>query len=51
MSENDKYGDKLILGNLQKVIIEFVSANPTGPLHIGHCRGAVYGDVLVQSIR
>ena len=26
--------------------IEFVSANPTGPLHIGHCRGAVFGDVI-----
>ena len=27
-------------------LIEFVSANPTGPLHVGHCRGAVLGDVL-----
>ena len=26
--------------------IEFVSANPTGPMHVGHCRGAVFGDVL-----
>ena len=26
--------------------IEFVSANPTGPMHVGHCRGAIYGDVL-----
>tara|TARA_B100000941_G_C28506298_1_gene557539 strand:- start:2496 stop:4220 length:1725 start_codon:yes stop_codon:yes gene_type:complete len=26
--------------------IEFVSANPTGPLHVGHCRGAIFGDVL-----
>ena len=25
--------------------IEFVSANPTGPMHVGHCRGAIYGDV------
>ena len=30
------------------VNIEYVSANPTGPLHIGHCRGAVYGDVLAN---
>ncbi|MFH1540996.1 MAG: arginine--tRNA ligase [Elusimicrobiota bacterium] len=30
----------------KKILIEFVSANPTGPLHIGHGRGAVYGDVL-----
>ena len=28
--------------------IEFVSANPTGPMHIGHCRGAIYGDVLAN---
>ena len=27
-------------------LIEFVSANPTGPLHVGHCRGAILGDVL-----
>lgn len=30
----------------QKILIEYVSANPTGPLHIGHARGAVYGDSL-----
>ena len=42
---NDKYGESNI-GKSKKIIIEFVSANPTGPLHIGHCRGAVYGDVL-----
>ena len=29
-----------------KYLIEFVSANPTGPLHVGHCRGAILGDVL-----
>ena len=28
--------------------IEFVSANPTGPMHVGHCRGAIYGDVLAN---
>ena len=43
--KNNKYGESDI-GKSKKVIIEFVSANPTGPLHIGHCRGAVYGDVL-----
>ena len=31
--------------------IEFVSANPTGPLHVGHCRGAVYGDVLANLLK
>ena len=30
----------------KKYLIEFVSANPTGPLHVGHCRGAIIGDVL-----
>ncbi len=31
-----------------KILLEFVSANPTGPLHIGHARGAVYGDTLLR---
>ena len=30
----------------QNYLIEFVSANPTGPLHVGHCRGAILGDVI-----
>ena len=34
------------IGNGQTINVEYVSANPTGPLHIGHCRGAVFGDVL-----
>lgn len=32
----------------QRVNIEYVSANPTGPMHIGHCRGAVFGDVIAN---
>ncbi len=32
--------------NKKKYLIEFVSANPTGPLHVGHCRGAILGDVI-----
>ncbi len=31
--------------------IEFVSANPTGPMHIGHCRGAIFGDVLSNLLK
>ncbi len=31
--------------------IEFVSANPTGPMHVGHCRGAVFGDVLSNLLK
>jgi len=32
--------------NAKKYNVEFVSANPTGPLHVGHCRGAILGDVI-----
>ena len=32
----------------KKYLIEFVSANPTGPLHVGHCRGAIIGDVITN---
>ncbi|WP_375333513.1 arginine--tRNA ligase [Candidatus Tisiphia endosymbiont of Xenochironomus xenolabis] len=39
---------KVNFGNNQKVNIEYVSANPTGPMHIGHARGAVYGDALAK---
>lgn len=39
------YGDST-LGQGEKVNVEYVSTNPTGPLHIGHCRVAVVGDVL-----
>ena len=41
---DSKYGSNAALK--KKYNIEFVSANPTGPLHVGHCRGAVLGDVL-----
>ena len=41
---NYKYGS--FKTNKKKYNIEFVSANPTGPLHVGHCRGAVLGDTL-----
>ena len=41
---DSKYGSNATLK--KKYNIEFVSANPTGPLHVGHCRGAVLGDVL-----
>lgn len=35
----------------KKINIEFVSANPTGPLHIGHCRGAIFGDILSNFLK
>jgi arginyl-tRNA synthetase len=34
------------LGKGQRLNVEYVSANPTGPMHVGHCRGAVFGDAL-----
>ncbi|MCO4841412.1 MAG: arginine--tRNA ligase [Yoonia sp.] len=41
------YG-KSTLGANQKMMVEYVSANPTGPLHVGHTRGAVFGDALAS---
>ncbi|MGN7678724.1 MAG: arginine--tRNA ligase [Anaplasma sp.] len=46
----EKYG-AINLGHGRKVNSEFVSANPTGPLHIGHARGAVFGDVLSNLLK
>ena len=42
---NDLFGVNEI-GSKHNYLIEFVSANPTGPLHVGHCRGAILGDVI-----
>jgi arginyl-tRNA synthetase len=42
-----QYGQSAI-GNGVKVNVEYVSANPTGPMHVGHCRGAVFGDALAN---
>lgn len=45
--QKDRYGMSPI-GAARTVNIEFVSANPTGPMHMGHCRGAVVGDALAN---
>jgi arginyl-tRNA synthetase len=47
LAEGTAYGDSTIGGGLA-VNVEYVSANPTGPMHIGHCRGAVVGDALAN---
>jgi len=47
LQEGLAYGDS-DLGRRQKVNVEFVSANPTGPMHAGHVRGAVLGDTLCR---
>ena len=39
------------IGAGQRILVEFVSSNPTGPLHVGHGRGAAYGDALVRVLR
>jgi arginyl-tRNA synthetase len=46
----EAYGDSTAGGGL-RVNVEYVSANPTGPMHIGHCRGAVVGDALANLLR
>ncbi|MES2001155.1 MAG: arginine--tRNA ligase [Pseudomonadota bacterium] len=47
LAKGDSYGLSSI-GNNERVNVEYVSANPTGPLHMGHCRGAVVGDSLAR---
>jgi arginyl-tRNA synthetase len=39
------------LGKGERINVEYVSANPTGPMHVGHCRGAVFGDALANLLR
>jgi len=39
------------LGNSQKVNLEYASPNPTGPIHVGHTRGSIYGDVLANLLK
>ncbi|QIL03064.1 arginine--tRNA ligase [Sphingomonas sinipercae] len=47
LREGDAYGQSTA-GKNERVNVEYVSANPTGPLHMGHCRGAVVGDALAR---
>lgn len=50
LSQGPDFG-RVCLGQGQKVQVEYVSANPTGPLHIGHGRGAAIGDSLTRVLR
>ena len=45
---NNNYGST---DSYETFNIEFVSANPTGPMHVGHCRGAIFGDVLANLLK
>jgi len=47
LREGQTYGASNV-GKAERVNVEYVSANPTGPLHMGHCRGAVVGDALAR---
>ena len=47
LREGEEYGLSTIGAN-ERVNVEYVSANPTGPMHVGHCRGAVVGDSLAR---
>jgi arginyl-tRNA synthetase len=48
LENNETYGSSK---SYESYNIEFVSANPTGPMHVGHCRGAIYGDVLANLLK
>lgn len=50
LSLSHRYG-RSDLGNSKRVQVEFVSANPTGPLHVGHGRGAAYGSVVADLLK
>ncbi len=50
LSKGSEFG-RSSFGHGQKILIEFVSANPTGPLHVGHGRGAAFGATLVNVLR
>ena len=47
LAEGTTYGRSTV-GRAERVNVEYVSANPTGPMHMGHCRGAVVGDALAS---
>jgi len=50
LSQTEQFGTSN-LGNNEPILVEFVSANPTGPLHVGHGRGAAYGDSIARLLR
>ena len=50
LEKGKKYGTSKT-GKNKSTLVEFVSANPTGPLHVGHCRGAILGDVISNLLK
>ncbi|WP_407160239.1 arginine--tRNA ligase [Bradyrhizobium sp. STM 3557] len=51
LREGAAYGRIAPVKGAPKVNVEYVSANPTGPMHVGHCRGAVFGDALCSLLQ
>ena len=51
LRDGDAYGRIAPVVGAPKVNVEYVSANPTGPMHVGHCRGAVFGDALCSLLQ
>src|ERR1700759_5671312 len=51
LNEADGYGRLPPKAGAPKVNVEYVSGNPTGPIHVGHCRGAVFGDALCSLLQ
>jgi arginyl-tRNA synthetase len=51
LREGASYGRIAPAADAAKVNVEYVSANPTGPMHVGHCRGAVFGDALCSLLQ
>jgi arginyl-tRNA synthetase len=50
LQEGADYG-RIDLGKGEPTDVEYVSTNPTGPIHVGHCRGAVFGDALANLLQ
>lgn len=50
LAQGKKYGENYS-GKRQSILVEYVSANPTGDLHLGHARGAVWGDVICRLLK
>src|SRR3569833_1635834 len=51
LREGEAYGRITPNALAPRVNVEYVSANPTGPMHVGHCRGAVFGDALCSLLQ
>ncbi|MEJ0094282.1 MAG: arginine--tRNA ligase [Methylocella sp.] len=51
LEQGPEFGRPAVGGRAEKINVEYVSANPTGPMHVGHGRGAVFGDALANLLK